>query len=517
MKLAPQLISALTDQQAFLDELQRRDFMSFMIGAFPKIRGGADLQPNWHLDAIAYQLERVYRGASRRLLVTLPPRNLKSIMTSVAWVAWCLGRNPRLSFVCVSYANELSLKHARDCRGLMQTAWYRRLFPQTVIAATRSAVHDFDTTRGGGRLATSVGGTLTGRGGDIIIIDDPINPKEANSDVQREGVNDWFASTLASRLNDKASGAIITVMQRLHQYDLAGMLIESGGWDLLSLPAIAVDDEPIPLTRGRYHHRRAGDVLHPAHEPQEALDEVKRLQGSLYFAAQYQQDPVPAGGNIVKAEWLRTYDTIDPTSPGRIIQSWDTASKDGALNDWSVGITAHIHRSKVHILDVYRRKLNFPELKREVIRLAQLHCTKALLIEDQASGLQLIQTLRAEEPRGMPLPIARKPEGDKVSRMLGVTGQIEGGQLYLPKEAPWLADFRSELLSFPSGRHDDQVDALTQLMSWALSNGKPDTDVLGSAPILFWIDEYGQSHSSEEPDWEIYAAQDYDDGLDGWG
>jgi hypothetical protein len=172
-----------------LDELTRRDFVSFLIRAYPHLSGGADLIPNWHLDAIAYQLERVRLGDCRRLLVTLPPRNLKSIMISVAWVAWCLGRDPSLNFVCVSYSNELSGKHARDCRALVQSTWYRRLFPRTVITASRSAAYDFETTLGGGRLATSIGGTLTGRGGDIIIIDDPLKPEEAMSDTTRDGTN----------------------------------------------------------------------------------------------------------------------------------------------------------------------------------------------------------------------------------------------------------------------------------------------------------------------------------------
>ncbi|WP_347302146.1 phage terminase large subunit [Croceibacterium sp. TMG7-5b_MA50] len=484
--------------EAFIEELQRRDFGSFLIGAFPKIHGGANLLSNWHHDAISHQLDQVHRGVSRRLLITLPPRNLKSVMVSVAWVAWCLGRDPTLSFVCVSYSQELALKHARDCRSLIQTRWYKALFPGTVIASNRSAVHDFETTRIGGRLATSVGGTLTGRGGDIIILDDPINPKEANSQTLRDGVNDWFGSTLASRLNDKSRGAIVTVMQRLHQYDLAGMLLEAGGWDHLSLPAIAPEPVTVSLTRGRTYHRRSGEVLHAAHEPLAALMDIKRLQGSVYFEAQYQQTPVPAEGNVVKADWLRSYeDSFDPASAGRIVQSWDTASKDGALNDYSVGITAHVHRGMVRILDVFRRKLNFPELKRHVIRLAQHHHATVLLIEDQASGQQLIQTLRAEKPRHVPAPIARKPEGDKLSRMLGVSGQIEGGQLLLPRDAPWLAEFKSELLSFPSGRHDDQVDALTQLMSWALRD-QHYSEYIFAGPILIYADEDGVTHSSEE-------------------
>jgi predicted phage terminase large subunit-like protein len=418
----------ISNLPAFMAELVRNDFASFVIGAYPNLRGGADLLPNWHLDAIAFELQRVFDGISHRLLVTLPPRNLKSLMMSVMWVAWCLGRNPRMNFVCVSYASELSKKHARDCRHLMQTAWYRKLFPRTVIAG-RSAAHDFETAQGGGRLATSVGGTLTGRGGDIIILDDPINPLEANSDTQRQAVNDWYASTLASRLNNKQKGAIITVMQRLHQYDLAGLLIERGDWSHLSLPAIATESVAIPLTRGRIHYRKEGEVLHPAHESKDALEIIRRDMGSSYFNAQYQQAPVPAGGNILKLHWFKTYDpNFNPFAYGRIVQSWDTASKDGQANDFSVGITAHIHNSKVIILDVFRRKMEFPELKREVLRLARQWRTQALLIEDAASGMHLIQQLRAEEPHGIPLPIARKPDGDKVSRMHGVSGQIEAGQ-----------------------------------------------------------------------------------------
>lgn len=478
------IATRIDDRAAVLERLQRHDFVSFLIGAFPQIHGGSCMQPNWHHEAIAYQLGRVHAGETRRLLITLPPRGLKSVMISVAWVAWCLGQDPTLRFVCVTYSQELSLKHARDCRTLMQTNWYRRLFPGTIISV-RSAVHDFETTRHGGRLATSVAGTLTGRGGDIIIVDDPINPKDANSTTVRDGVNDWYSSTLVSRLNDKTSGAMITVMQRLHQYDPVGMLLESGGWDHLSLPAIAPEDASIPLPRGRAYQRRAGHVLHPAREPLSALLEIKRQQGSDYFAAQYLQDPVPAAGKVVKAEWLRTYDEAPSSGSGRIVQSWDTASKEGALNDYSVGITAHVDRGKVRVLDVFRQKLNFPELKASVIRLARQYEATVLLIEDQASGLQLIQTLRAEAPSRVPHPIARRPESDKLSRMQGVTGQIEAGQLLLPRDAPWLAEFKTELLSFPSGRFDDQVDALTQLMAWVLRDQDDDFSGVLGMPILF--------------------------------
>ena len=484
----PVKLGSIDDPHAFLDELARRDFVSFLMRAFAYVNGGADLDPNWHLDAIAYQLGRVREGSCRRLLVTLPPRTLKSFTISVAWVAWCLGHNPSLNFVCVSYSNDLAAKHARDCRAIMQSPWYRRMFPGTVVAPSRTAVSDFETRGGGGRLATSITGTLTGRGGDIIIIDDPIKPDEALSETTRNSVNDWFRTTLASRLNDKKRGAIITVMQRLHQYDLAGMLIESGEWDELSLPAIATEDMVVPLTRGRGHLRRIGEAMHPAREPLEELLRIKQSIGSVIFSAQYQQQPVPAEGNMIRSEWLKSYaEPLDRGAGGMVVQSWDTASKDGLLNDWSVCITALVRRREVFVLDVWRRKVEFPALKKAVISLAREYGARSLLVEDQASGQQLIQTLRNEQPNGVPRPIARKPEADKRTRLAGVSAMIESGQLRLPPDAPWLADFQSELLAFPSCRHDDQVDALSQLLIWVdrqqRLDGPPPV-----GPIIFYED-----------------------------
>ncbi len=476
----------IDDPQRVLRELMRRDFRVFLRKAYSWIRGGERLLWNWHLDAIAFELERIQTGANRRLLVTIPPRNLKSTAISVAWVAWMLGHDPRQNFVCVSYSNELSGKLARDCLNIMQSHWYRELFPSTIISARRSASVDFETTRGGGRLATSITGTLTGRGGDTIVIDDPIKPDEAHSITTRTAVNHWFRSTLASRLNDKASGAIITVMQRLHQGDLAGVLLEAGAWHHLCLPAIARQDEQIRLGRDRVYLRPEGAVLHPAREPLHVLMQQKASMGSADFEAQYQQEPVPAFGLFVKSEWLGIYGhDFDPKSAGRIVQSLDTATKDGIANDFSVCVTAHVHRSQIRVLHVFRRRLEFPDLKRQAIRLAREWNAQTLLIEDAASGSQLIQTLRAEQVQGVPLPIACKPEGDKNSRMAGVTAQIEAGHLLLPADAPWLAEFKSELLGFPNARHDDQVDALTQLMSWVQRRHDDGLQPLGAPPMFF--------------------------------
>ncbi len=226
-----EFLAKLDNPQRYMDELCRHDFTVFLERAFPEVHGGANISWNWHLDAIAYQLNRVQKGELLRLLVNLPPRNLKSFAISVAWIAWMLGQDPSLKFICVSYSSELAGKLARMCLSLMQSSWYLRIFPKTIISAKRTASHDFETTAGGERLATSITGTLTGRGGSIIIIDDPIKPDEAMSDTVRNKVNDWYRTTLSSRLDDKENGALICVMQRLHAFDLPGLIIQDGGWE----------------------------------------------------------------------------------------------------------------------------------------------------------------------------------------------------------------------------------------------------------------------------------------------
>jgi predicted phage terminase large subunit-like protein len=454
------------DPHALLLELMRQDFTVFLQKAFSWINGGELMMWNWHLDSIAFELERVANRKCRRLLVNMPPRNGKSQAISVAWVAWMLGKDPRLNFVCVSYSNELSFKLARLCLQIMQAPWYRLLFPGTQISK-RSAAYDFETTRGGGRLATSITGTLTGRGGDIIILDDVIKPQDADSEVVRSTVNEWYQSTLSSRLNDKRSGAIICVMQRLHQYDLAGLMIETGRYEVLSLQAIATCDEIIKLPRGRTYARRIGEVLHREREPRTVLDELKAEMGSARFAAQFQQSPVPAVGNIIKAAWFRTYmATSLAAGGGQIVQSWDTGNKTNPDCAWSVCVTAVVRGKHVYIIDVYRDRLEFPDLRRKAIALAKAHRATAVLIEDKASGTQLIAELNVPNMLQGTSVLARKVDQDKVSRVEGISAMIEGEQLLFPHDAPWLSEFKAELLAFPNGRFADQVDALTQLLTW---------------------------------------------------
>jgi hypothetical protein len=206
------------DPQRLVNALLRCQLTSFVARSFAYLNPGAAFARNWHLEAIAYQLDRVERGEIRRLIINLPPRSLKSLIVSVAWPAYLLGRNPRRRIIAISYGDDLALKHAAECRALLHSAWYQAAFPQAQIR--RSTAGEMVTTARGCRKATSVRGALTGFGGDLIIIDDPLKPADALSATKRNAVNHWFANTLLSRLDHKESGAIVIVMQRVHLDDL---------------------------------------------------------------------------------------------------------------------------------------------------------------------------------------------------------------------------------------------------------------------------------------------------------
>src|ERR1700757_2068752 len=248
--------------------LLRQDFVSFAVRCFQDLNPQAERAMNWHIEVIAAKLTAVREGKIRRLIINLPPRHLKSLMASIAFPAWLLGHNPSAQILCVSYAQDLADKLARDCRGIMISPWYGRIFP-TRLSAHRQAVQEVINTRQGCRLATSTGGVLTGRGADIILIDDPLKPEDALSKALRQACNEWFVHTLYSRLNDKRTGAIVIIMQRLHEDDLVGHVLGQEPWEVLSFPAIAEADEghEIETIWGpRHYTRRRGEALHPARE-----------------------------------------------------------------------------------------------------------------------------------------------------------------------------------------------------------------------------------------------------------
>jgi predicted phage terminase large subunit-like protein len=446
-----------------VNALLREDFRSFIHRCFQTVSPGETFFPNWHIDAIAHHLRLCMDGEIRRLIITMPPRSLKSICASVAFPAFLLGLDPTARVIGVSYSEKLATKHSRDCRAVMKSKWYSEVFPRTRVDPKKDAETEFETTLRGYRYTTSVNGTLTGRGGNFIIVDDPIKVDDAASETLRMSVQEWFTNSVLSRLDNKRDGVIIVVMQRLHVDDLAGKLLTSGNWVHLDLPAIATEDEEVPVGPGEVYQRREGDVLHPTHEPLDVLKELEAGMGSIAFSAQYQQSPVPLAGNMIKRDWLRSFVHLPSGTPSRVVQSWDTASKPGELSDYSVCTSWHVYGKDYYLVDVYRKRLDFPSLKRQIMVLKNRHNADVVLIEDAGSGTGLIQELKAGNDIR---PIGIKPEKDKVTRLSTQSAKIEAGQIFLPLEAPWLDDFVKELLEFPDGKHDDQVDSLSQFLNW---------------------------------------------------
>jgi predicted phage terminase large subunit-like protein len=456
----------MTASSPELSAILRRDLLSFARKAGNELHQGAPLVPNWHDEVMAHALTEVIEGRITRLMINVPPRYGKSLFCSVALPAYLLGRDPTRKIICTSYSQPLAEKHHSDCRRVMSAPWYQDLFGVDFI---KKSATEMETSKGGFRFASSVGGSLTGRGGDLIIPDDLLNANDAHSDTARETSITWFKQTLLSRLDNKKTGAIIMVGQRLHHRDIVGELLESGDWHHLSLPAIAPVTRQFQLLNGRTHLWQAGTPLHPAREDHAELDALKRAMGLENFRAQYLQEPLPETGNLLKRAWPRRYKSLPVRQPGdQVVQSWDTALKAGPKNDYSVCLTFLVrNRNQYHLMDVYRERVEFHELLKGVRAQANNHRPHAILIEDAGSGTSLASLAKAGGMQGV---IPCKVHGDKLTRMRNQTPQLEAHSLILPDDAPWLEDFWDEFLKFPQARHDDQIDALSQFLEWV---GKP--------------------------------------------
>ena len=438
----------------------RTDLSSIAAKTFSTLNPGRDFHPGWHHYVLAHQLDQCSKGISPRLIINVPPRSLKSTLISIAYVAFELGGDPTRRFLCLSYSQELANKFSLQFRQVVQSEWFRRAFPGTQL--DRVTVDEVSTTAGGYRKAISIGGSLTGWGGDTIIIDDPLKPEEAYSQTARDRVNEYFGNTLYSRLDHKETGRIILVMQRLHQYDLTGFLIEQGDFKLLKLPAIAVEDEELPMGNGQFARRRKGDVLE-ARESLAELEKTRRRSGEAHFQAQYQQDPAPAEGNMIKAAWIAPYEQLPPLTEGVVWQSWDTALTGNPSSSYSCCTTWLQRDGEYYLMHVFRDKLEFPDLKKKAVELNARFRPEGILVEAKGSGISLSQELRVGPHF---LHVVQKPvPADKVSRLAAVAAVFEARAVRLPRDASWLHDYTKEILGFPAVKADDQVDSTSQFLN----------------------------------------------------
>lgn len=445
-------------------EIYNNSLNYFIERSFYIINQGQKFINNWHIGAISEALNEVYNGNIKRLLINMPPRYLKSVCVSVAFPAWILGKDPTKRIIVASYSEKLAIKHSTDCRLILESSWYKRVFNNTILSRTQNQKYKFSTTQNGYRFATSVGGTLTGEGGDILIIDDPHNPQNVLSEKQRDKVLKWYDNTFSSRLNNKKNGAIIVVMQRLHENDLSGHLLEKGGWVHLNLPAIFEEETTINI--GNFNKIiKKGELLFEKREGREEIERIKKDMGEYVFNCQYQQKPMTENSGIFSKKWLQYYN--ENINFENIYLSFDTAIKAGINNDPSVCTIWGKYKNNYYLIDLYREWLEYPDLKRKSIQLINKWQPRAVLIEDKASGQSLIQDLKKELSYNV-IPI--KVVKDKITRFASITPIFEAERIFIKDKTNWLFDLEYELLTFPNSQHDDQVDSISQFLNWIENN-----------------------------------------------
>ncbi|AAZ68420.1 phage terminase large subunit [Ehrlichia canis] len=456
------------------------NFLDFLKLCFKTVSPNNKIINNWHIKIIADRLEATLNGKINRLIINMPPRFIKSICVSIAWPSWILGLNPQARIIVASYSQVLSEKLSLDNRYILQSEWYKKLFPHVILSKDQNTKQKFQTIQRGYRFATSVGGSITGEGGDILIIDDPMNPMQALSKTYRQRVCHWFEQSFMTRLNDRKNSIVIIVMHRLHHDDLTGYLLSKklcNKWHLLSLPLIAEQNNTFysitspwkfkhgKKTRNILHTRKEGDPLYKKYG-KKYIEELKSELGSYAFAAQYQQNPIHLSNGMIKYVWLQRYSSYNYEDTN-ITQSWDTASSSNKTSNYSVCTTWSYKNNCFFLLEVYKAKLEYKSLKQEIINLANHWKPNAILIEKKASGLQIVQELT----NNCTIPIIGiVPTTDKVTRFYNVIPIFESRKIFLPNDAPWLSNFEQELLSFPNTQNDDQIDSITQYLHWFQNN-----------------------------------------------
>lgn len=444
-----------------------------------------DYEAGWFHRVLAKELEQfsqdVVDEKSPRLIITVPPRHGKSHMTTQRFPVHHMGKNPHHQFIVAAYGQDLANDFSRLTRNVMRDPITQQIFPNLKLDPDRQSVENWSTTQNGGYKPVGVGGPATGRGCQILIIDDPIKDDEqAQSEAYRETMWEWWRKVAYTRL--MPGGGVLGMMTRWHHDDWVGRLLEAeknGGdkWRVVNFPAIAEEDEEF---------RKQGEALHPERYPIDALKAIKVTLGEHGFESLYQQRPTSLAGGLVKWGWFQIYDEspeklLTIFEGYRIIQSWDTGNKAKEIHDPSVCLTwLETDKGKLYLLDVFVDRLEFPALKRKFYQHAYEWGATAILVEDKGSGQQLIQDAREEKPDLN--VIACEPDADKVVRMIRQTPPIEAGRCVVPKWALWLDHFKLEVTGFPNTKYDDQVDALSQFLKWMTENA--------------WATAYGESQST---------------------
>ena len=441
-------------------ELSRRRLLPFIMSFEPDYLAG------WVHKDICARLESftqdILDKKSPRLMLSMPPRHGKSLIASTYFPAWFLGRFPELEVIATSYSSSLASKFSRSVRHLFREPQFHKVFPSASLDRDAQNIENWFTTRGGSYTAAGVGGGITGRGADCLIIDDPIkNAEDAESDVFRDNLFEWFQSTAYTRLSP--GGGIIIIQTRWHHDDLAGRLEElssnKGGDTYVNIkyPAIATSDE---------RFRPKGESLHKERYPDSALDMIKRAVGPRTWSALYQQAPTEDTGSYFKREWLRFYEMPPSVEQLTIYTAWDLAIGQKEQNDYTVGIVIGVDRNEdIWVLDLVRGRWNSMEIVEQCISLHKRWRPVVNLIEKSHIEMSIGPYLeKAKHENNVPeayfqaLPTGRR---DKQARARSIQGRFEEGRVYIARDALYTPNLVLELMSFPFGKYDDQVDALS--------------------------------------------------------
>jgi len=464
-------------------ELAARRLREFVRQAWPVVEPSTTFVSGWHLDAICEHLEGVTRGHIRRLLISMPPRHMKSLAVSVFWPCWEWITHPERRWLFCSYAAGLAIRDSLKCRRLLESPWYRaRWGNRFVLTSDQNEKSRFENDKTGCRIALGVGGAATGEGGDRVVVDDPHNIREAESETLRQSVLDWWDQVMSTRLNDPRNGAMVIVMQRVHENDLAGHVLRQGGYEELKLPAEYEGSRHRTSIGWQDPRQERGELLWPERFAREEINRLKRDLGSYAAASQLQQRPSPAEGGILKRHWWKFYREA-PRKFSELLQSWDCSFKDSSTSDFVVGQVWGRNGADKYLLDQVRGRMDYPATIQAVKRLSekwpQAH---AKLVEDKANGPAVVAMLK-HEIAGL---IAVNPAGGKEVRAHAVSPQIEAGNVYLPDPsiAMWINGFIEECAAFPNGAFDDQVDAMSQALVHLAA--RPDLDFPWSINDELW-------------------------------
>ena len=432
-------------------ELCQEKFIKFVERVWPTFISGA------HHKRMAEAFERVANGTCKRLIINMPPRHTKSEFASYLLPAWFLGKFPHKKVIQASNTGELAVGFGRKVRNLVDSEVYNNIFPNLALQADSKAAGRWNTSKGGDYFAIGVGGTVTGKGADVLIIDDPHSEQEAamaasNPEVY-DKVYEWYTSGPRQRL--QPGGAIVVVMTRWAQRDLTGQVLKSAAqrsgeeWEVIEFPAILPSGRP----------------LWPQFWSIEELSALREELPNAKWQAQYQQNPVGNESAIVKRDWWKWWEKDDPPVCEYILQSWDTAFEKTQRADYSAGTTWGIFSCEednfapnIILLNTYKKRVEFPDLKRDVLREYNEYEPDSLIVEKKASGAPLIYDLRA---MGIPVQEFTPGKGqDKIARLNSVSDIIASGKVWIPRTR-WAEELVDEVAAFPSGEHDDLVDATT--------------------------------------------------------